>query len=85
MCFTKAIEKLCHSATVYKAAKSRLEQKYIWNQRKVALHFEKMKPLRHGVAKGEEKFADVLDVAVINLKEGRWHQELRNEAQLLSQ
>ena len=37
-----------------------------------------MKPLRHGVAKDVEKFADVLDVAVINLKEAGRHEELGN-------
>ena len=76
-----AIENLGHSATAYEAAKSRLEQKYGRKRRKVALYLkeiENLKPLRQGIAKDVEKYADVLDVAVINLKEAGRHEELGN-------
>ena len=68
----KVIENLGHSATAYEAAKGRLERKYGGKRRKFALYLEEienLKPLRHGVATDVEKFADVLDVAVINLME----------------
>ena len=45
----------------------------------MALHVEELdnfKPIRNGYAKDVEKFADLLDVAVINLEEARRYDEL---------
>ena len=39
---------------------------------------ENFKPIRAGYAKDIEKFADLLDIAVINLKEAGRQDELRN-------
>jgi len=77
----KVIESLGHSASAYEAAKSRLERKYGGKRRQVALYLEEvenLRPLRPGNAKDIEKFADVLDVTVINLKEAGRLEELGN-------
>ena len=77
----KSIENLGHSATAYEAAKSRLERKYGGARRQIALYLEELesfKPIRAGYAKDIEKFADLLDIAVINLKEAGRQDELRN-------
>ena len=70
----KVIENLGHSATAYEAAKSRLETKYGGARRQIALYIEGLenfKPIRMGDAKDLDKFADLLDVAVINIREDR--------------
>ncbi|KAK3732000.1 hypothetical protein QZH41_005502 [Actinostola sp. cb2023] len=75
------IENLGHSATTYEAAKSRLERKYGGTRRQIALYLEELenfKPIRMGSAKDLDKFADLLDIAVINLKEAGRHEELAN-------
>jgi len=68
----KAIEGLGHSGYAYEIAKQRLERKFGGHRRRVALYLEDLenfRPIRPGVAKDLEKFADLLDVAVANLKE----------------
>ena len=60
----EAIEQLGHSATAYEAAKQRQEE------------LESFHPVRSGHVKELEKFADVLDVAVVNLKEANRQEEL---------
>ena len=77
----KAIENLGHSASAYEAAKSRLERKYGGRRRQIALHLEELenfKPVRPGYPKDIERFADILDIAVVNLKEARRYEELGN-------
>ena len=67
----KVIENLGHSAAAYEAAKSRLERKYGGTRRQIALYIEELesfRPIRMGDAKDLERFADLLDIAVINLK-----------------
>ena len=77
----KSIENLGHSATAYEAAKSRLERKYGGTRRQMAIYLgelESFKPIRTGYAKDIEKFADLLDIAVVNLKEAGRQDELGN-------
>ena len=77
----KVVENLGHSAAAYEAAKSRLERKYGGERRQMALHLEeleKFRPIRPGAARDVERFADLLDVAVINLKGAGRQDELGN-------
>lgn len=77
----KAIENLGHSASAYEEAKSRLERKYCGRRRQIALHLEELdnfKPVRPGHRKDIERFTDILDIAVVNLKEARRNEELGN-------
>ena len=77
----KAIENLGHSAMAYKAAKDRLERKYGVRRRQIAIYLEELeqfKQIRLGNSRDIEHFADLLDVAVINLKEAGQNHELRD-------
>ena len=77
----KAIEGLGHSSHAYEAAKERLERKYGGLRRKLVLYLDELdsfKPIREDQPKDLEKFADLLDVAVINLKENDREEELGN-------
>ena len=68
----KCIEGLGHSKFAYEAAKERLERKFGGNRRKVLKYLDdldNMKPIREDNPRDVEKFTDLLDVAVINLKE----------------
>ena len=63
---------LRHSEAAYEAAKERLERKFGGQRRKIALHLEELdaiKSVRPGNARDLERFADLLDVLVVNLKE----------------
>ena len=75
----QAIESLGHSATAYEAAKERLERKYGGKRRKIAVYLEDLenfKQVRTGNAKDLEKFADLLDIAIFNLREAVQDHEL---------
>ena len=77
----KAIENLGHSSFAYESAKEQLERKYGGQRRRVMLHmdeFKNCKPIRVDHPKDVEKFADLLDIAVINLKEENRIEELGN-------
>jgi len=68
----KTIESFGYSAAAYQAAMSRLEAKFGGTKRQVAVHLEaldKFQPIRAGRGRELEKFADLLQVAVINLKD----------------
>ena len=70
---------LRHSEAAYEAAKERLERKFGGQRRKIALHLEELdaiKSVRPGNARDLERFADLLDVLVVNLKEANRHEEL---------
>ena len=65
----------------YKAAKDRLEHKYGGRRRQIAIYLEELeqfKQIRLGNSRDLEHFADLLDVAVINLKEAGQNHELRD-------
>ena len=77
----QCIQSLGHSATAYEVAKERLQRKYGGSRRQVAISLEeveKFRPIREGHPKDVEKFADILDVAVINLKEAGKMDELKD-------
>ena len=60
-------------------AKERLERRYGDKRRQLALYLEDLesfKKIRPGNAKDLEKFADLLEIAIINLKETGYHNEL---------
>ena len=75
----QAIENLGHSAAAYAAAKEWLERKYGGKRRQIAVYLEDLnnfKQVRTGNAKDLEKFADLLDIAIINLQEAGQDHEL---------
>ena len=68
----ETIKGLGYSDAAYEAAKSRLLRKYGGNRRVIQCHLDeliKMKPIGEENAKELEKFADMLERAVINLQE----------------
>ena len=68
----ETIKGLGYSEAAYEAAKSKLLRKYGENRREIQSHVDeltKMKPIREKNAKELEKFADILERAVINLQE----------------
>lgn len=75
----QAIENLGHTATAYEAAKDRLERKYGGKRRQIAIYLEDLehfRQIRPGNAKDLEQFSDLLDIAIINLREAGQHHEL---------
>ena len=74
----QTIESLGHSATAYEAAKEQLERKYGGRRRQIAVYLEDLdnfKQVRPGNARDLEQLADLLDIAIINLKEaGHFHE-----------
>ncbi|XP_064629276.1 uncharacterized protein LOC135488565 [Lineus longissimus] len=68
----KLIESLRHSPAAYEAAKERLERKYGGDRRQINLQLEELTnfpPLRPGKPGDIERFSDILDLTMINLKE----------------
>ena len=77
----KCIENLGHSAAAYEAAKARLERKFGGERRQITLRLEELenfRPMREGTAKEIDKFADMLDLLVINLRESDQADELNS-------
>ena len=75
----KCIENLGHSAGAYEASKNRLERKFGGLRRRLALYIEQLEGFRsiqYNNAKDLEQVADLLDVAIINLRESRQYHEL---------
>lgn len=75
----KAIENLGHSAVAYEAAKERLDRKYGGKRRQIAIYLEDLeqfRQIRPGNAKDLDEFADLLDIALINLQEAGQNHEL---------
>ena len=57
---------------IYETAKERLERKFGGERRQVALYLEEIDsftPVHSGNSKNLEKFSDLLDIALVNLKE----------------
>ena len=73
----KVIDSLGHSATAYEAAKESLERKFGGKRRQIALYLEELEQFRQ-IRPGNaiEEFADLLDIAMINLQEAGHHYEL---------
>ena len=66
-----AIESLGHSAAAYQAAKERLGRKFCGQRCQIALYLEEIdnfRPVHPGNSKDIERYADLLDIARINLK-----------------
>ena len=79
----KVIENLGHSAAVYEAAKTRLERKYGGKRRVLTLRLEELnafKPVRENSERDLEKFAELHDGIVVNLKDVNQEAELGNES-----
>ena len=77
----RVTESLGHSTTAYQATKGRLERKYGGQRRQVALRSQerdRFQPIRRGHTKNIDLFADLLDTAVINLRETGGLEELLN-------
>ena len=77
----KTIENLGHSGAAYEAAKERLERKFGGMRRQISIYIEELenfRQIRVGNAKDLEQFSDLLDIAMINLKESNQDQELGN-------
>ena len=77
----KVIENLGHSANAYEAAKERLDRKYRGKCRQIAIYLEDLenfRQIRPGSARDLENFADLLDIAIINLKEAGLNHELQD-------
>ena len=75
----KAIEGLGHSRFAYEAAKEKLDRKFDGERRKIAINLEELenfRPIRPENSKDIDTFADLLNVAVINLKEAGRSAEL---------
>ena len=75
----RAIKGLSHSAAAYQAVKERLERKFGGQRRQLAIYLEEIdnfKPVHPGNFKDMEKYADLLDIAIVNLKEANHLDEL---------
>ena len=75
----KTIENLGLSGAVYEAAKERLEREFGSMRRQIAIYMEELenfRQIRNGIAKDLEQFADLLDIAIINLRDTDQHHEL---------
>ena len=73
------VEHLGYSSTAYEAAKDRLERKYGGKRRRKAIFLEDLEQFRQiqsGNTKELERFADLLDMTVINLKDAGEHRDL---------
>ena len=74
-----AIENLGFSPAAYEKAKDRLERKYGGKRRQKASFMEDLEQfqqIQSGNAEELERFADLLDITIINLKEAGDHQDL---------
>ena len=74
-----AIENLGFSPAAYEKAKDRLERKYGGKRRQKASFMEELEQfqqIQSGNAEELERFADLLDITIINLKEAGDHQDL---------
>ena len=75
----KCISSLGYSPAAYEAAKARLERKFGGERRRVAIRVEELEsfPTVHrGKHKEFERFAEVLDVTIVRLKDSNQTQEL---------
>ena len=73
------MDSLGYSVAAYEAAKDRLESKFGGKRRQIAIYLEELeqfRQIRPGNAKDIEEFADLLDIAMINLQEAGQHYEL---------
>lgn len=77
----KAVDGLDHSAEAYEIAKQRLDRKFGGERRKVGRYMAEIadfRPVREGNPHDLENFADLLDVALANLKSAGREEDLGN-------
>ncbi len=77
----ETIKGLGYSTAAYEAAKARLVRKYGGSRRQVQSHLDelkKLKPIEENNSKELEKFADILERAVITLKENGRESDLES-------
>ena len=77
----KQSKALGHLAAAYDAAKARLDRKYGGERRRVATHLEaiqQFEAVRLGKAADLDRFADLIEVTVVNLKDAGRTAELGN-------
>ena len=70
-----------HSATAYHTAKERLERKFGGQHRQITLYLEEVdnsRPINPGSHRDIEKFTDLFDVTIVNLKEANRFEELND-------
>ena len=70
-----------HSATAYHTAKERLGRKFGGHRHQIALYLEEVdnfRPICLGNYKQIEKFADVFNITIVNLKEANRSEELND-------
>ena len=75
----RVIENLGHSEEAYNAAKALLERKYGGERRFISLYLDELdrfRPIKDGPSKALEKFADLMDVLVVNLSKAGMEHEL---------
>ena len=75
------LKHLGHSVAAYEAPKSRLERKYGGKRRALTLRLEELdafKPIREDNEKDLERFSELLDGIVVNLKDANQEAELGN-------
>ena len=68
----KVIESLGHCAAAYQATKERLERKFGAQRQQIAIYLEEVdtyRPMCSGNFKDMERYTDLLDIAIVNLKE----------------
>ncbi|XP_067667338.1 uncharacterized protein [Haliotis asinina] len=76
----KVIQDLGHSAAAYDVALDRLERKYGGKRRQVTLQLSNFRPIRPGNVRDIERFADMLDIVVINIRDTDRLEELGSGA-----
>ena len=77
----RVIQGLGHSAAAHDVAKERLERMFGGESRCLVLRMEEianMWPVRSNNAKDLEKYADILDLVVVNMSEAEKDEELQN-------
>ncbi|XP_065182634.1 uncharacterized protein LOC135813469 [Sycon ciliatum] len=77
----RAIEQLGYTAEAYRISLERLERKFGGQRRQVAIQLETLEvfqPIQRYNPQALEKFADLLEIAVANLKDAGRHMELQN-------
>ena len=76
----RVIESLGHSEKAYAVAKTTLDRKYGGERRLVSLYFDELDNFRptKDLEKTLEKFTDLMDVAVVNLRQADMLSKLEN-------
>ena len=77
----KAIEGLGHSVAAYQAAKKRLERKFGGQRQQIAIYLQEIdsfRPVHPGNFKDMEKYVDLSNIAIVNLRETNHFEELQD-------